>query len=183
MLAPYCIPQFTTFMNSPKFSAPIQTCILYIDVCPSTNTTIIRQCHWFILFIHSFITNISPRNLYTPQMRKCNIGSIYQIKMFWTVIFWKSFCSSEESFNLAGRSFQIVGPETLNDLGSNVIVLVLGMYSCSDAADSNFIIRPGHRRDCDTVSGQVGWSPNRSNTGASKWRSWRLSFVAEVTNG
>ena len=24
--------------------------------------------------------------------------------------------------------------------------------------------------------------PNRSNTGASKWRSWRLSFVAEVTN-
>ena len=30
------------------------------------------------------------------------------------------------SFILAGRSFQIVGPETLNDLGPNVIVLVLG---------------------------------------------------------
>ena len=40
--------------------------------------------------------------------------------------------------NLAGRSFQIVGPETLNDLGPNVIVLVLGMYSCPDAADCNY---------------------------------------------
>ena len=32
-------------------------------------------------------------------------------------------------------------PETLNDLGSNVIVLVLGMYSCPYAADRN-CLRP-----------------------------------------
>ena len=39
------------------------------------------------------------------------------------------FFLREGSFILTGRSFQIVGPETLNDLGPNVIVLVLGMYS------------------------------------------------------
>ena len=38
------------------------------------------------------------------------------------------------SFILAGSSFQIVGPETVNDLGSNVIVLVLGMFSCPEVA-------------------------------------------------
>ena len=54
----------------------------------------------------------------------------------------KEFLLREESFNLAGRSFQIVGPEILNDLGPNVIVLVLGMYSCPDAADRN-CLRPG----------------------------------------
>ena len=48
----------------------------------------------------------------------------------------------EESFKLAGKSFQTVGPETLNDLGPNVIVLVLGMYSCFDVADRN-CPRPG----------------------------------------
>ena len=51
--------------------------------------------------------------------------------------FLKDFLLGEESFNVAGRSFQIVGPETLNDLGPNVIVLVFGMYSCPDAADRN----------------------------------------------
>ena len=56
--------------------------------------------------------------------------------------FLKEFLFSKESFNLAGRSFQIVGPETLNDLGPNVIVLVLGIYSCPDAADRN-CLRPG----------------------------------------
>ena len=40
----------------------------------------------------------------------------------------------ERSFVLAGRSFQILGPETLNDLSHYlyVIVLVLGMHSCPD---------------------------------------------------
>ena len=56
--------------------------------------------------------------------------------------FLKEFLLKEESFNLAGRSFQTVGPETLNDLGPNVIVLVLGMYSCPDVADRN-CFRPG----------------------------------------
>ena len=51
--------------------------------------------------------------------------------------FLKEFLLREGSFNLAGRSFQIVGPESLNDLGPNVIVLVLGMYSCPDVADRN----------------------------------------------
>ena len=59
---------------------------------------------------------------------------IYQNKNV-LINFLKEFLLIEESFNLAGRSFQIVGPETLNDLGPNVIVLVLGMYSCPDVTD------------------------------------------------
>ena len=66
-------------------------------------------------------------------MRKCN-GHLSNKNVL--SIFLKEFLLREESFNLAGRSFQIVGPETLNDLGPNVIVLVLGMYSCPDAAES-----------------------------------------------
>ena len=48
----------------------------------------------------------------------------------------------DESFILARRSFQMDGPQTLNDLGSNVTALVLGMYSCPEAADRN-CLRPG----------------------------------------
>ena len=72
-------------------------------------------------------------------MRKCN-GHLSNKNVLSN--FLKEFLLREESFNLAGRSFQIVGPETLNDLGPNVIVLVLGMYSCPDAADLN-CLRPG----------------------------------------
>ena len=39
------------------------------------------------------------------------------------------------SFILAGRSFQMVGPDTLIDLGPKVTVLVLGMYSFPEVAD------------------------------------------------
>ena len=56
-------------------------------------------------------------------MRKCN-GHLSNKNVLSN--FLKEFLLIEESFNLAGRSFQIVGPETLNDLGPNVIVLVLG---------------------------------------------------------
>ena len=72
-------------------------------------------------------------------MRKCNdhLSNKNVLSSF-----LKEFLLREESFNLAGRSFQIVGPETLNDFGPNVIVLVLGMYSCPDAADRN-CLRPG----------------------------------------
>ena len=49
---------------------------------------------------------------------------------------------NDGSFILAGRSFQIVGLQTLNDLGPNVTVLVLGMYSCPEVADRN-CLRPG----------------------------------------
>ena len=45
-------------------------------------------------------------------------------------------------FILAGSSFQIVGPQTLNDLGPNVTVMVLGMYSYPEVADRN-CLRPG----------------------------------------
>ena len=73
-----------------------------------------------------------------------------------------------------------MGPQTLNDFGLNVIVLVLGMYSCPDAADRN-CLRPGI--DEIAIRQSPGRRvPNRSNTGSSKWRSWRVSFVAEVTN-
>ena len=73
-------------------------------------------------------------------MRKCNSNLSNK-----NVIsnFLKEYLLREESFNLAGRSFQIVGLETLNDLGPNVMVLVLGMYySCPDAVDRN-CLRPG----------------------------------------
>ena len=68
--------------------------------------------------------------------------------------FMKEILLKEESFKLAGRSFQTVGPETLNDLGPNVIVLVLGMYSCPDVADRN-CLRPGID-EIEIVSRQVG---------------------------
>ena len=49
-----------------------------------------------------------------------------------------SLCSRKDlSFNIKRRSFQIVGPETYNNLGPNVIVLVFGMYSCPEVADRN----------------------------------------------
>ena len=51
--------------------------------------------------------------------------------------FLNEFLLREGSFILAGRSLQIVGPETLNAFVPNVIVLVLGMYSCPDVADRN----------------------------------------------
>ena len=62
-------------------------------------------------------------------MRKCN-GHLSNKNVL--SHFLKEFLLKEESFNLTGRTFQIVGTETLNDLGPNVIVLVLGMYSCPD---------------------------------------------------
>ena len=49
-------------------------------------------------------------------MRKCN-GHLSNKNVLSN--FLKEFLLREESFNLAGRSFQIVGPETLNDLGPN----------------------------------------------------------------
>ena len=51
--------------------------------------------------------------------------------------FLKEYLLREESFNLAGRSFQIMGPQTLKDLGPKFIFLVLGMYSCPNVADRN----------------------------------------------
>ena len=63
-------------------------------------------------------------------MRKCN-GHLSNKNVVLSN-FLKEFLLREESFNLAGRSFQIVGPETLNDIGPIVIVLVLGIYICPD---------------------------------------------------
>ena len=80
-------------------------------------------------------------------MRQCN-GHLSNKNVLSN--FLKEFLLREESFNLAGRSFQIVGPETLNDLDPNVIVLVLGMNSCPDAANRN-CLRPGN----DEIAMQV----------------------------
>ena len=72
-------------------------------------------------------------------MRKCN-GHLSNKNVLSN--FLKEFLLREESFKLAGRSFQNVGPETLNDVVPNVIVLVLGMYNSPVAADRN-CLRPG----------------------------------------
>ena len=60
-------------------------------------------------------------------------------KYFWFDFF---FDLKDGSFILAGSSFQIVGSQILNDLGPNVTVLVLGMYSCPEVADRN-CLQPG----------------------------------------
>ena len=72
-------------------------------------------------------------------MRKCS-SHLSNKNVFSSLL--NEFLLREGSFILAGRSFQIVRPETLNDLGPNVMVLIFGMYSCLDVADRN-CLRPG----------------------------------------
>ena len=55
------------------------------------------------------------------------------------------------SFILAGSLFQIVGPQTLNDLGPNVTVLVLGMYSCPEVADRVVSDRVSQKLRCSRL--------------------------------
>ena len=86
------------------------------------------------------IKNISPRKLIIkPQMRSCS-SQLSNKNVFSN--FRNESMLKDGSLILAGRSFQIVGPGTLNDLGPNVIILVLGMYSCPEVADRN-CLRPG----------------------------------------
>ena len=81
------------------------------------------------------IMNISPRKLIQePQMRSC---SSHLSNKNVLSSFRNESKLKDGSLILAGRSFQIVGPQTLNDLGPNVTVLVLGMYSCPEVADRN----------------------------------------------
>ena len=92
----------------------------------------------FIIII--IIMSISPRKLiHEPQMRSC---SSHLSNKNVLSNFRKESKLKDGSFILAGSSFQIVGPQTLNDLGPNVTVLVLGMYSCPEVADRN-CLRPG----------------------------------------
>ena len=58
-----------------------------------------------------------------------------------------------------------MGPETLNDLGPNVIVLVLGMYSCPDAADRN-CLRPG------IAEIEIRQSPGRKVVNMARYKNW-----------
>ena len=61
----------------------------------------------YVTFLNC-ITNISPRNIIPLQMRKCN-GHLSNKNGLSN--FLNEFLLREESFNLAGRSFQIVGLE------------------------------------------------------------------------
>ena len=81
--------------------------------------------------------NISLRK--EPQMRSCSshLSNKNVLSNFRNVSKLK-----DGSFILAGSSFQIVGPQILNDLGPNVTVLVLRMYSCPEVADRN-CLQPG----------------------------------------
>ena len=84
--------------------------------------------------------NISPRKLIQePQMRSC---SSHLSNKNVLSNFRNESKLKDGSFILAGCSFQIVGPQTLNDLGPNVTVRVLGMYSCHEVANRN-CLRPG----------------------------------------
>ena len=88
----------------------------------------------------NIIMNISPRKLIQePQMRSC-ISHLSNNNVLSS--FRNESKLNDGSFIQAGRSFQIVGPQTLNDLGPNVTVLVLGMYSCPEVADRS-CLRPG----------------------------------------
>ena len=123
---------------------------------------------WYRLLFRYFISfhygHFSAQVNKIPQMRKSN-GHLSNKNVLSN--FLKEFLLREESFNLAGRSFQTVGPETLNDLGPIVIVLVLGMYSCPDVA--TVFGRASTRLRCSRSPGRE--VPNRSSTGASKWGS------------
>ena len=86
------------------------------------------------------IMSISLRKLiHEPQMRSC---SSHLSNKNVLSNFRKESKLKDGSFILARSSFQIVGPQTLNDLGPNVTVLVLGMYSCPEVADRK-CLRPG----------------------------------------
>ena len=81
--------------------------------------------------------NISPGKLIEEPQMCSYVAVIYQI-----ILNVFSNFQNDSKLILAGRSFQMDGLQTLNDLGPNVTVLVLGIYSCPEAADRN-CLRPG----------------------------------------
>ena len=94
-----------------------------------------------IISISIIIMKISPRKLIEePQMRLCS-SHLSSKNVFSN--FRNESKLKNGSFILSGRSFQIVGPQTLNDPGPIVAVLVLGMSSCPEVADRN-CLRPGN---------------------------------------
>ena len=96
---------------------------------------------------------VLPRKLiHEPQMRSC---SSHLSNKNVLSNFRKESKLKDGSFILAGSSFQIVGPQTLNDLGPNVTVLVLGMYSCPEVADREQLSPTGYRRNYDAVGCQI----------------------------
>ena len=130
-----------------------------------------------IIIIIIIIMNISPRKLIQePQMRSC---SSHLSNRNVLSNFRNESKLKDGSFILAGRSFQIVGPQTLNDLGPNVTALVLGMYSCPEVADRNYLW-PGIAET--TMHSADKKVPVHSNISTSEWRSWKLPFVALATN-
>ena len=108
----------------------------FIFICTSFECLISKQQ----LIIIIIIMNISPRKLIQePQMRSCSS----QLSNKNVLSSFRNESKLKDGyFILAGRSFQIAGPQTLNDLGRNVTVLVLGMYSCPEVPDRN-CLRPG----------------------------------------
>ena len=127
-------------------------------------------CSLLLLFM-----SITPRK--EPQMRSCS-GHLSNKNVLTN--FLNESKLKDGSFILAGRSFQIAGPQTLNDLRPNVTVLVLGMYSCPEVADRNFSGQVLQKLRCSPLPDKK--VPVHSNIGTSEWRSWKLSFVALVTN-
>ena len=82
--------------------------------------------------------------------------------------FLKEFLPREESFNLAGRSFQIVGPETLNDL---VQMSLSWFLECIAVMMLQIAIVFGLASTRLRYSQSPGREvPNRSNTSTSKWQ-------------
>ena len=96
-------------------------------------TSCLTAFHWQYsinpLLCSIIIKNISPRKLIQePQMRSCsshlsnkNVLSIFRNESKLT----------DGSFILAGRSFQIVGPQTLNDLAIAVWLVQLLFFIAS----------------------------------------------------
>ena len=84
--------------------------------------------------------------------------------------FPNEFLVRERSFILAGRSFQIVGPETLNDFGPNVIVS--WFLECIAVLMWQIATVSGWALTRLQYSHSPGREvPIRSNTGTSEWRS------------
>ena len=95
---------------------PIEKCSS-VTICRKIKTTIYYPT---IIIIIIIIMHISPLKLIQePQMRSCSshLSNKNVLRSF-----RNESKLNDGSFILAGRSFQIVGPQTLNDLGPTIIL-------------------------------------------------------------
>ena len=126
------------------------------------------------LIIIYIIMNISPRKLIQePQMRSCSshLSNKNVLSNFRNESKLKDW-----SFVLAGRSFQIVGPQTLNDLSPNSVLF--WFLECTAALGWHIATvsdRVLQKLRCSRLPDKK--VPVHSSIGTSEWRYWKLFFA------